>query len=41
MNYAHLRETYVRHQEWPFSHDTKWMAVRCSPRNSPVSYFNF
>jgi Ca2+-transporting ATPase len=35
MNYDHLREHYVRQQEWPFSSETKWMAVKCVPRNSP------
>jgi len=32
LNYTNMRESYIRNQEWPFSHDSKWMAVRCSSR---------
>ena len=37
INYDHLRENYVRYHEWPFTHDSKWMAVKCGLRNEPVS----
>lgn len=36
VNYTELRDDYLRHEEWPFSSDTKWMAVKCSPKNNPV-----
>lgn len=33
-SYNELRDDYARHEEWPFNSDTKWMAVRVSPRNN-------
>jgi P-type Ca2+ transporter type 2C len=41
INYDHLRENYIRHQEWPFSHESKWMAVKCSSRYNPNQDFIF
>ena len=32
-----VREQFVRHDEWPFSSETKWMAVKCSDKKNPVS----
>lgn len=29
-----MRDDYARHEEWPFSSETKWMAVKCSPRSN-------
>lgn len=34
-SYNELRDDYARHEEWPFSSETKWMAVKCSPKNKP------
>jgi Ca2+-transporting ATPase len=41
VNYNELRDNYLRHEEWPFSSETKWMAVKCSPKSNPekVSLF--
>ena len=36
VNYTEIRDEYFRHDEWAFSSETKWMAVKCSPRNNPV-----
>ena len=36
VSYKELRDDFLRHEEWPFSSDTKWMAVRCSPKTNPV-----
>jgi P-type Ca2+ transporter type 2C len=33
-SYNELRDDYVRQEEWPFNSDTKWMAIKCSPRNN-------
>jgi Ca2+-transporting ATPase len=41
MNYDHLREHFIRQQEWPFSSETKWMAVKCATRNSPNDEYIF
>lgn len=38
VSYNELRDDYLRHEEWPFSSDTKWMAVKCSPRSNPVKH---
>jgi Ca2+-transporting ATPase len=35
VNYNELRDSYLRHEEWPFSSETKWMAVKCSPKSNP------
>ena len=35
-SYNEIRDDYARHEEWSFSSETKWMAVKCSPRNNPV-----
>ena len=34
-SYNELRDDYARHEEWPFSSETKWMAVKCNPRTNP------
>ena len=39
MNLPHIREQFQREHEWPFSHENKWMAVQCTPKYNPVSYF--
>lgn len=36
-NYNDIRDDYARHEEWPFSSETKWMGVKCSPKTNPVS----
>jgi len=33
-SYNELRDDYARHEEWPFSSETKWMAIKCSPRSN-------
>lgn len=40
-SYNELRDDYARHEEWPFNSDTKWMAVRVSPRNNLVKKIFF
>lgn len=35
MNVPHLREQFQREHEWPFTHETKWMAIECQPRYNP------
>jgi Ca2+-transporting ATPase len=35
VNYNELRDDFMRHEEWPFNSDKKWMAVKCSPRSNP------
>lgn len=39
VNYTELRDDFVRHEEWPFNSDKKWMAVRCSSKTSPSEEF--
>jgi len=39
MNLPHLREQFLREREWPFSHENKWMAVQCSPKYNPVTFY--
>jgi Ca2+-transporting ATPase len=34
-SYNELRNDYIRHEEWPFNSDNKWMGVRVSPKNNP------
>lgn len=34
-SYDELRDDYARHEEWPFSSETKWMAVKASKKNTP------
>jgi Ca2+-transporting ATPase len=34
-SYNELRDDYTRHEEWPFSSETKWMAVKACMRNTP------
>lgn len=34
-NFNDLRDDYARHEEWPFSSETKWMAIKCSAKNNP------
>ena len=36
MNLAHLRQQFHRDHEWPFTHENKWMAVKCTPIYNPV-----
>lgn len=36
-----IREEYVRHEEWPFSSETKWMAVKCSHKQNPVRKLSY
>lgn len=33
-SYNEMRDDFIRHEEWPFSSETKWMGVKCSPRNN-------
>ncbi|CAF0839383.1 unnamed protein product [Rotaria sordida] len=35
INLSHLREQFHREHEWPFAHETKWMAVECKPKYNP------
>ena len=39
MNLPHLREQFQREHEWPFSHENKYMAVKCVPKYNPVNSF--
>ncbi|KAK3086796.1 hypothetical protein FSP39_023594 [Pinctada imbricata] len=32
MNLHHIKELYNRIEEWPFNSDTKYMAVKCTPK---------
>jgi Ca2+-transporting ATPase len=32
--YNDIRDDYSRHEEWSFSSETKWMAVKCSPKKN-------
>ncbi len=38
VSYNELRDDFLRHEEWPFSSETKWMAVRCSSKSNPVGF---
>ncbi len=40
-SYHELRDDYLRHEEYPFSSETKWMAVKCSPKSNPSDQFLF
>lgn len=35
ISFNELRDDYARHEEWPFSSETKWMAIKCSPKDDP------
>ena len=41
VNYTEIRDDYYRHEEWAFSSETKWMAVKCSPRSNPGREYLF
>lgn len=41
ITYNDLRDDYSRHEEWPFSSETKWMAIKCSPKSNPDKQFLF
>jgi hypothetical protein len=38
MNLPHIREQFYRDHEWPFTHENKWMAVKCIPKYNPVCF---
>jgi hypothetical protein len=38
MNLPHLREQFLREHEWTFTHDNKWMALKCIPKYNPVRF---
>ncbi len=41
VNYNEIRDDYIRHDEYPFSSETKWMAVKCSQKSNPNNNYLF
>ena len=40
LNIHNIRDLYLRLEEMPFNSDTKYMAVKCTPKYGEVSYYH-